>query len=63
MKESGQHPVVLRDGVTTPGGTAIAAIHELEEHALRNMLISAVETATRRSQELRQLLNNHDDLS
>ena len=63
MKESGQHPAVLRDEVTTPGGTAIAAIHELEEHALRNMLISAVETATRRSQELRQLLNHHDDLS
>jgi len=58
MKETGRHPAVLRDEVTTPGGTAIAAIHELEEHALRNMLISAVETATHRSAELRKLLQN-----
>ncbi len=58
MKETGRHPAVLRDEVTTPGGTAIAAIHDLEEHALRNMLISAVETATQRSAELRSLLQN-----
>ncbi len=61
MQESGKHPAVLKDEVTTPGGTAIAAIHELEEHGLRNMLISAVETATRRSEELRQLLENGTD--
>ncbi len=58
MQKSGKHPAVLKDEVTTPGGTAIAAIHELEEHGLRNMLISAVETATRRSEELRHLLEN-----
>ncbi|MEZ6196463.1 MAG: pyrroline-5-carboxylate reductase dimerization domain-containing protein, partial [Planctomycetota bacterium] len=45
-------PAILRDQVTTPGGTAIAAIHDLESHGLRPMLISAVVTATERSREL-----------
>ncbi|MFO7313486.1 pyrroline-5-carboxylate reductase [Rhodothermus marinus] len=57
--ETGRHPAILRDEVTTPGGTAIAAVAELEAHGLRTMLINAVATATRRSQELSQL-NNHD---
>lgn len=52
VKETGIHPAVLRDQVTTPGGTAIAAIHDLESHGLRTMLISAVVTATKRSQTL-----------
>lgn len=52
VKESGLHPAILRDQVTTPGGTAINAIHELESHGLRSMLINAVATATRRSEEL-----------
>jgi pyrroline-5-carboxylate reductase len=51
---TGIHPAVLRDQVTTPGGTTIAAIHELEERGLRAMLISAVGTATERSRHLRQ---------
>ena len=46
------HPAVLRDAVVTPGGTTIAAIHELERHGLRAMLISAVETATARSKAI-----------
>jgi pyrroline-5-carboxylate reductase len=57
-KESGLHPAILRDQVTTPGGTTINAIHELESHGLRAMLINAVVTATRRSEELSTLLNN-----
>jgi pyrroline-5-carboxylate reductase len=52
VKETGQHPAILRDQVTTPGGTTISAIHELEERGLRAMLISAVVTATNRSREL-----------
>lgn len=56
VRETGLHPAILRDQVTTPGGTAIAAIHELETHGLRPMLIAAVETATRRSLELSALL-------
>lgn len=45
-RESNLHPAILRDQVITPGGTTIAAIHELERHGLRSMLISAIETAT-----------------
>jgi pyrroline-5-carboxylate reductase len=53
--ESGKHPAILRDEVTTPGGTAIAAVAELESHGLRTMLINAVATATARSKELSEL--------
>jgi pyrroline-5-carboxylate reductase len=49
VRETGLHPAVLRDQVITPGGVTIAAIHELERHGLRAMLISAVETATNHS--------------
>jgi pyrroline-5-carboxylate reductase len=50
--DTGRHPAILRDEVTTPGGTAIAAVAELESHGLRTMLINAVATATSRSKEL-----------
>ncbi len=50
--ETGKHPAILRDEVTTPGGTAIAAVADLESHGLRTMLINAVATATARSHEL-----------
>lgn len=52
--DTGQHPAILRDEVTTPGGTAIAAVSSLEEHGLRTMLINAVGTATERSRELNE---------
>ncbi len=57
VKESQLHPAILRDQVTTPGGTAINAIHELESHGLRSMLINAVATATKRSEELSKLIS------
>ena len=50
--ETDKHPAILRDEVTTPGGTAIAAVSELESHGLRTMLINTVATATNRSKEL-----------
>lgn len=50
--DSGKHPALLKDDVTTPGGTAIAAIHELESKGLRTVLMDAIATATRRSKEL-----------
>lgn len=53
--ETGKHPAILRDEVTTPGGTAIAAVAELEAHGLRTMLINAVATATARSRDLSEL--------
>ncbi len=46
------HPGQLKDMVTSPGGTAIAGLHTLEEGGLRTTLINAVESATRRSIEL-----------
>jgi pyrroline-5-carboxylate reductase len=49
VRETGLHPAILRDQVITPGGVTISAIHELEKHGLRAMLISAVEIATNHS--------------
>ncbi|MEK7383303.1 MAG: pyrroline-5-carboxylate reductase [Elusimicrobiota bacterium] len=53
--ESGKHPAVLKDEVTTPGGTAITAIHVLESRGLRSVLIDGVEAAAKRSTELSKL--------
>lgn len=50
VRETMLHPAILRDQVITPGGVTISAIHELEKHGLRSMLISAVETATHHSE-------------
>jgi len=52
LMESGEHPGVLKDMVTSPGGTAIAGLHTLESGGLRTTLINAVETATIRSRQL-----------
>jgi len=52
MLESGIHPAELKDKVSSPGGTTIEGIKELEVHGLRGSVISAVESATRRSKEL-----------
>ncbi|RBY97193.1 pyrroline-5-carboxylate reductase [Blastococcus sp. TF02-8] len=52
MRDSGEHPVQLREAVTSPGGTTIAAIRELERHGVRAALIAAIEAAHARSVEL-----------
>ena len=52
--ETGQHPGALKDMVTSPGGTAIEGIHELEKGHLRATLISAVRAAAEKSRRLSQ---------
>ena len=49
---SGEHPAVLKDRVTSPGGTTIAGLQALESGGLRGTLMAAVEAATQRSLEL-----------
>ncbi len=51
-KQSGDHPAVLRNMVTSPGGTSAAALHELESGRLRTVLSEAVWAAFRRTVEL-----------
>lgn len=57
VRETGLHPAILKDQVITPGGVTISAIHELEKHGLRSMLISAIETATLQSRRLTDALS------
>ena len=52
MRDSGEQPVQLREAITSPGGTTIAAIRELERHGVRAALIAAIEAAHARSVEL-----------
>lgn len=51
---TGEHPAVLKDRVTSPGGTTIAGLQVLERRGFRSALLDAVETATARSRELGQ---------
>jgi pyrroline-5-carboxylate reductase len=54
LRDSGEHPVQLREAVTSPGGTTISAIRELERHGVRAAILEAVEAARNRSRELAQ---------
>ncbi|MGW0516662.1 pyrroline-5-carboxylate reductase [Crossiella sp. NPDC003009] len=52
LRDSGEHPVALREAVTSPAGTTISAIVELEKHGVRAALIAAIEAARDRSIQL-----------
>lgn len=52
LRETGSHPVVLREQVTSPGGTTASALRELEVHRVRAAFLAAMEAARNRSREL-----------
>jgi pyrroline-5-carboxylate reductase len=52
LREKQEHPVILREAVTSPGGTTISAIRELERHGVRAAVLAAIEAARDRGQEL-----------
>jgi pyrroline-5-carboxylate reductase len=54
LRDTGRHPVELREMVTSPGGTTIAAIRVLEETGVRAAFLNAIDAARRRSAELAQ---------
>jgi pyrroline-5-carboxylate reductase len=52
VRETGEHPAILRDRVCSPGGTAITGVSTLEKNGLRTTLMEAVSAAAKRSREL-----------
>ncbi len=52
MLATGEHPAVLKDAVCSPGGTTISGLRAMEKGGLRSTIISAVEAATARAEEL-----------
>jgi pyrroline-5-carboxylate reductase len=52
LRDSGDPPVLLREAVTSPGGTTISAIRELESHRVRAAVLDAIEAARDRAREL-----------
>src|SRR5437763_1901659 len=54
LRDEKMHPVELRESVTSPGGTTIAAIRELEQAGVRAAFLNAIQAAMTRAQELSQ---------
>ncbi len=52
LRETGEHPTVLREQVTSPAGTTAAAMRELEDHKVRAAFLAALEAARDRSRAL-----------
>ncbi|RIK14635.1 MAG: pyrroline-5-carboxylate reductase [Acidobacteria bacterium] len=52
IRETGEHPTVLREQVSSPGGTSVAALRALEDHKVRAAFLTAMEAAAVRSRQL-----------
>ncbi len=52
VAETGEHPSLLKEKVTSPGGTTIAALHVLENGSFRGVIMNAVDAACLKSKEL-----------
>ena len=52
VRQSEEHTALLRDRVTSPGGTTISGVKALESKGFRDAVMSAVSAATARSREL-----------
>lgn len=52
LKESQEHPAVLKERVCSPGGTTLAGLFALERGAFKGLIVQAIEEATRRGKEL-----------
>lgn len=52
LKETGEHPTVLREQVSSPAGTTMAALRQLDDHKVRAAFLTAMEAARNRSREL-----------
>ena len=50
--ETGEHPTLLKEKVSSPGGTTIAALHALEVGSFRGIVMNAVDSACLKSKEL-----------
>lgn len=54
LQETGEHPTVLREQVSSPGGTTMAALRQLDDHKVRAAFLTAMESAAQRSAQLAQ---------
>jgi pyrroline-5-carboxylate reductase len=52
LADTGMHPALLKEAVTSPGGTSIAGVHAMERGGIRALLMDAIVAATERSAEL-----------
>ena len=52
LKETHEHPTVLREQVSSPGGTTVAALRQLDDHKVRAAFVNAMEAAAARSKQL-----------
>lgn len=55
--ESGTHPAILKDNVTSPAGSTASGLHQLEKNNFRNAIIDCVEAATLRCREISKKSN------